>query len=77
MIQQFISTFRKPSATLLAQRELEDAKRELLLAQSAAEYSSRLSAYHIDRIKRLTTYLRDDAAVPKNVWTPSPVDLRI
>lgn len=51
--------FRRPSALVLAQRELEQAQRDLLAAQSGQEYAKRMSDYHADRIKRLTAYLRD------------------
>lgn len=61
MFKQFLETFRKPSAALLARRELEEAQRQLLQAQSSAEYATRLSAYHLDRIKRLTSYLKEAA----------------
>lgn len=53
--------FRTPSALELATAELEEAKRELLNAQSATEYAARLSAYHGDRIKRLTAYVNGEA----------------
>lgn len=59
MIKHLIETFRKPSAKMLAQRELEDAQRELLSAQTATEYASRLAQYHADRIKRLSAYLKE------------------
>lgn len=59
MFKELLETFRKPSAKVLAQAELEEAQRQLLIAQSSAEYAARLSAYHLDRIKRLTTYLKD------------------
>lgn len=58
MISPLTSLFRKPSSTMLAQAELEDAKRSLLSAQSAAEYAKRMSEYHTDRIKRLTAILK-------------------
>lgn len=61
MLKEFIQTFRKPSAATLARIELEDAQRQLLAAQSSAEYASRLAGYHSDRIKRLTIYLKDPA----------------
>lgn len=61
MIKQLLETFRKPSAALLARRELEEAQRQLLIAQSSAEFALRLSGYHQDRIKRLTTYLKEAA----------------
>lgn len=55
----FTDPFRAPSDRMLAQRELEEAKRQLLQCQSAAEYASRLSQYHADRIERLTAYLKE------------------
>lgn len=51
--------FKMPSPIIIAQREYEEAQRSLLAAQSAAEYSLRISAYHSDRIKRLSAYLAD------------------
>jgi hypothetical protein len=49
--------WRLPSAKEMAVKELEEAKRRFLDAQSAMEYARRMSDYHADRIKRLTNYL--------------------
>jgi hypothetical protein len=62
MIKDLIETFRKPSAKVLAQRELEEAQRQLLEAQSAAEYAANLSKYHAERIRRLRAYLLVESA---------------
>lgn len=51
------SIFRTPSADELAVVELEEAKRQLLQAQTALDYSKRMVDYHSDRIKRLTAYV--------------------
>jgi adenine-specific DNA methylase len=59
MIKEFFQTFRKPSAQSIAVRELEDAKRDLLSAQSATEYAQSLSVYHAARIQRLTAYTKE------------------
>ena len=57
-----MSTFRKifsiPSVEELALRELEEAKRSLLKAQSGREYADASCEYHLARIKRLTSYLQ-------------------
>jgi hypothetical protein len=53
----FLSLFKTPTAVEIAARELEEARRQLLRSQSAAEYAIRISAYHQDRIKRLSAYL--------------------
>lgn len=53
--------FRVPTAEALAVTELEDAKRQLLHAQTALDYSKRMVDYHSDRIKRLTAYVANNA----------------
>jgi hypothetical protein len=56
--------FAVPSAKALALRELEDAQRRLLQAQSGAEYAKNMATYHEQRIKRLSVYLKD--VLPKD-----------
>lgn len=46
-----------PSAEVLALRELEDAKRKLLTAQTGREYADSMCKFHEAQIKRLTAYL--------------------
>jgi hypothetical protein len=58
MIEIIKSMFKVPSPHMMAIKELESAQRELLIAQSAQEYYSRLSGYNTDRIGRLTRYIR-------------------
>lgn len=53
------SLFRTPSAEVLALRELEEAKRRLLTAQSTREYADSMCKYHDAQIKRLTAYLHN------------------
>jgi hypothetical protein len=60
MIDQVKDYFRLPSPKELAAKELETAQRKLLEALSAQEYAKRMADYHSDRIKRLTTYLKDE-----------------
>jgi len=60
MIDQLKDYFRLPSAKELAAKELEMAHRKLLVALSAQEYAKRMGDYHLDRIKRLTAYLKDE-----------------
>ena len=48
-----------PAALVLAARELEDAKRGLLAAQSSREYADGLCRYYESKIKRLTGYLKE------------------
>lgn len=57
MVKELIETFRKPSAEQLAQRELEEAKRELLKAQTHQEFYKRVADYNEDRVRRLSNYL--------------------
>lgn len=69
----FESVIRAPSALELARIELEEAKRELLNAQSATEYAARMAAYHGDRIKRLTAYVNGEASRDIKQKPESPV----
>ena len=57
IFQSLLAYFRLPSAEVLALRELEEAKRKLLDAQSGREYADSMCKYHEARIKRLTSYL--------------------
>lgn len=49
--------FRTPTAEQLAQRELDEAKRELLKAQSARDYAEAICAYNTERIGRLSRHI--------------------
>ena len=53
MFKKLFQSFNAPTAEHLARKELEQAKRELLSAQSHAEYYTRMVDYNIARIKRL------------------------
>ena len=48
-----------PAALVLAARELEDAKRGLLSAQSSREYADGMCKYYESKIKRLNAYLKE------------------
>jgi len=50
--------FKLPSPFALASIELEAAKRELLVAQTGADYALNICRYNEDRIARLTDFLR-------------------
>lgn len=53
---------RTPSPEMLAARELDNARRSLLEAHSAAEYADSMIAYHQARIERLTAFLSQEHA---------------
>lgn len=57
MLREMIEMMRKPSAELMAQRELEEAERQLLNAQASMEYATALVQYHTTRIARLNRLL--------------------
>ena len=59
--RQFLTAmFRPASPEVLAARELDDARRQLLVAESAAEYADAMCAYHRSRIERLQRYLKGE-----------------
>lgn len=66
--------FRTPSAKEIALQELQTAERDILHAQSQAEYATSMVTYHHKRILRLKEYLGMDKpyAVPAN-WAKNTV----
>ena len=66
-----LRALKTPTAVELAARELEEARRELLRSQSTAEYATRISAYHQDRIKRLAAYLVEANKAVDDFSTPT------
>jgi hypothetical protein len=59
MIETLKRWLSPPAALVLAARELEDAKRGLLSAQSSREYADGMCKYYESKIKRLTGYLKE------------------
>lgn len=53
-MKRIFGFFAVPSAKECARRELEEAKRELLVALSTAELAAKLAQYHQGRVTRLT-----------------------
>lgn len=57
MFKEFLETFKKPTAKQLAERELYDAERNLLLAQSCVEHAQAQVMYRTNQVRRLTAFL--------------------
>ncbi len=55
----FIKLFGNPSARVIAEQELADARRYLLLNQSAAEYHTQMNVFYQNTILRLEKYLKE------------------
>lgn len=51
--------FQVPDHLVLAQRELQEAKRSLLKAESGKAYAEAMVSFHSSTIKRLETLLLD------------------
>lgn len=61
MLDQLKQLFKTPTADELAQREYDEARRELLMSQSAAEYHGSMIDYHIKRLLRLKEIINGNA----------------
>jgi hypothetical protein len=61
MLDQLKQLFKTPTADELAQREYDEARRELLISQSAAEYHESMIDYHIKRLLRLKEIINGNA----------------
>lgn len=59
MLKDIKRVFRPPPAEILAAEELQEARRDLLRAQSSREYFAQMEVYHEQRILRLTQMLSD------------------
>ena len=59
MFRNLIDSFFKPSAEELAQREYEDARRQLLEDQTLAEHYASRVQFQRARISRLTSMLQN------------------
>lgn len=59
-MKTLIELFRKPSARVIAQRELEDVQREYLVAMGTTDYAKHMAEYYADRIKMLTAYIQKE-----------------
>lgn len=52
-----LKIFQKPSAVVLAQQELEDAKINFLSYKSAEEQARHMAEYYTEKINRLVIYI--------------------
>ena len=52
---------RAPTANVIALRELESAKRELLQVQDTQEYAAKMVQFYQGKITRLTAYPKTEA----------------
>lgn len=57
--ETFSGIFRTPTALEMASKELAQAERSLLEAQTAREYADAMATYHAERIDRLQRYIRE------------------
>ena len=54
--------FKTPDAVTLASRDLEEAKRQLLVTQSQAEHSVKMVEYYQGVVTRLSQYVQSELA---------------
>lgn len=54
--------FKKPSAKSIAQVDLEEAERQVLIHAASANYHTKMSEYYKETVKRLTDYVKEEQA---------------
>ena len=54
----FKQVFKVPSALSIASRELEEAKRSLLVTQATAEHAAKMAEYYENLVTRLSNYIK-------------------
>lgn len=58
MFKQLIEMFKKPAAKHVAQEDLEEAHRQYLKHDAAANYHAKVAEYYADSILRLGMYIK-------------------
>lgn len=54
--------FKIPDAITLASRDLEEAKRQLLVTQAQAEHATKMVEYYQGVVSRLSNYVQAEAS---------------
>lgn len=62
MFQKIIGMYRQPSAEVLAQREMEECKRDLLSAERMRDYYAKMAEFNKVRLSQLTKTIREPEA---------------
>lgn len=57
-MKKFFNLFRKPSALSIAQTNLEEYERHLLVQEASAAYHEKLAAYYREGITRLKKQIK-------------------
>jgi hypothetical protein len=65
MFEKTKSIFVPPTPVQAAEKELEDARREVLKAYTSKDYAEAIIQYHEARIERLVAFLAEEAANEK------------
>lgn len=59
MLESLFSFLHVPTAEKIARRQLDEARRRLLEAQTSKEYAESMIRYYDSQVRRLTIYLRE------------------
>ena len=51
--------FKKPSARSIAQIDLEEAERQVLIHSASANYHAKMTDYYKETVQRLTEYIKE------------------
>ena len=54
----FKQVFKTPSALIIASRELEEAKRNLVATQATAEHAAKMVEFYSGVVNRLSNYIK-------------------
>lgn len=59
MFEKIMTLYRPPSAEVLAQREMEECRRDLLSAERMRDYYAKMAEFNKVRIIQLTKTIRE------------------
>ncbi len=57
-----LNIFKKPSAKSIAQVDLEEAERQVLVHRASADYHTKMAEYYAETVRRLSEYIKEEQA---------------
>lgn len=64
--------FKKPSARSIAQIDLEEAERQVLIHSASANYHAKMADYYKETVQRLAEYIKEPTVLSNGQLQETP-----